>query len=187
MVKKLSVKEKKFCAEYVKSGKKEESAVNAGYSKKTAAQAASRLLKKVNIQAEIERLSKTVEDECVVEKSVLLQECLRIATTDIREAFQEDGSLKAPKDFSDDIAHSISSIEVDELYEGVGKDREQIGYTKKIKFWDKKGALELLMKYKKMLSDIVELHDPDGLAERMRKADERLAGKNKKEGKKKTS
>jgi hypothetical protein len=70
-----------------------------------------------------------------------------LSFTDPRKFFSADGAIKNIHDLSDDEAASLSSIEIDELFEGFGRDKEQVGVTKKIKFWDKKGALELLGKY----------------------------------------
>lgn len=73
-----------------------------------------------------------------------------IASTDIRQIFSADGSISSPSDWPEGIALAISSIEVNELYDGFGRDKKQIGFTKKVKFWDKTKALELLGKDKSM-------------------------------------
>ena len=39
---------------------------------------------------------------------------------------------------------------------GTGRDREKVGVTRKVKFWDKPRALELLGKYLKMFTDKFE-------------------------------
>ena len=60
----------------------------------------------------------------------------------------------------DDVAATISSIEVFEQFEGTGKDRVFIGYTKKVKFVDKRGSLELLMRHASLLNDKMKVqHD----------------------------
>jgi phage terminase small subunit len=51
------------------------------------------------------------------------------------------------KDIPVDIRKAISSIEIVEEYDGTGKNRKLIGYTKKIRFWDKNRALENLGKH----------------------------------------
>lgn len=80
------------------------------------------------------------------EKERCLQELRAIATVDIRQAYNEDGTLKPMREMPPEIAACISSVESDELFEGVGQEREMIGYTKKVKFWDKAKAIELFMK-----------------------------------------
>ena len=79
-------------------------------------------------------------------KRRIINEIKRISLVDMREIYNEDGSLKEVKDWPEDLARSLASVEVDDLYEGVGKDRKKVGYTKKIKLIDKLKALELLGK-----------------------------------------
>lgn len=80
------------------------------------------------------------------ERERCLQELRAIATIDIRKAYNEDGTLKNVRDMSPELAAALSSIETDELFEGTGEERTMIGYTKKVKFWDKAKAIELFMK-----------------------------------------
>lgn len=76
----------------------------------------------------------------------VLNELRKLSATDIRKYFNEDGSLKPVTEFPDDEVGAVQSIEVDELFEGTGRERTQIGWTKKIKFWDKLKAIELIGK-----------------------------------------
>lgn len=80
------------------------------------------------------------------ERERCLQELRSIATVDIRQAYNEDGTLKRITEMPADVAAALSNVECDELFEGVGAERELIGYTRKVKFWDKAKAIELFMK-----------------------------------------
>jgi len=75
-----------------------------------------------------------------------LQELRAIATVDIRQAYKANGELKNVRDLPAELAAALSSVETDELFEGTGESREQIGITRKVKFWDKAKAIELFMK-----------------------------------------
>ena len=86
----------------------------------------------------------------------VLLELKRISTLDIRGAYNDDGTLKNIKDLSPEMAACLSSCEVDEIFEGEGKNRIWTGYTKKIRFWNKNQALELLGKN---LAMFIERHD----------------------------
>ncbi|WP_270333092.1 terminase small subunit [Ligilactobacillus acidipiscis] len=55
MARKLTVKQQKFVDEYIESGNATESAINAGYSKKTAGQVGSENLKKLEIKNAIDK------------------------------------------------------------------------------------------------------------------------------------
>lgn len=76
-----------------------------------------------------------------------------LAESDLRQLFNEDGSMKPIKDWPDNAAQFVSSVEVDELFAGTGKDRELIGHTKKVKLWDKMKALESLAKHMNFVVD----------------------------------
>jgi sulfur relay (sulfurtransferase) DsrC/TusE family protein len=56
---------------------------------------------------------------------------------------REDGSLKAPHEWDDDMAACVASIEVREVVEN-GK---VTAYVKKIKFWSKLEAMNMAMRY----------------------------------------
>jgi phage terminase small subunit len=144
---KLEPKQQAFCREYVIDFNGADAARRAGYSKKTAKEQATRLLTKVHIQTEIQQLVEKALKRNDITIDRVLKEIARLSFTDPRKFFSADGAIKNIHDLSDDEAASLSSIEIDELFEGFGRDKEQVGVTKKIKFWDKKGALELLGKY----------------------------------------
>lgn len=79
-------------------------------------------------------------------KELLLRELRSIATSDLREAFDDNGKLKHPSQWPDSIARAVAGLEVFEEFAGAGKDREYIGDTKKLKLWDKTKSLELIGK-----------------------------------------
>lgn len=76
----------------------------------------------------------------------ILKELHALATVDISKAYNEDGTLKHPKEMPPELRSAVASIEVFEEFEGVGKDRALVGHTKKVKFWDKPKAIELIGK-----------------------------------------
>jgi hypothetical protein len=84
----------------------------------------------------------------------ILKELRKIGLVDIREIYDESGCIKDPRLWSDELAHTVQSLEVFEEFEGRGADRKQIGYTKKVKFWDKTKSLELLGKNLKIFADV---------------------------------
>lgn len=92
-----------------------------------------------------------------VDAQTILTELLRIATSDIRKIFDDKGALLPFSQWHEDIARSVASVQVDELFEGSGQEREMIGLTKKIKLWDKNQALDKLAKHLGLLVDKVEV------------------------------
>jgi phage terminase small subunit len=136
----------RFCKEYLIDLNGTQAAIRSGYSSRTADVQASQLLGNLNVQAEINRLRKKREDRLEASADFVVRELMRLAKFDIREAFNPDGSLKEIKDMSEDVGKCISGIDVEDLWapkeEGHGKER--IGYTKKIRTYNKIGALDLL-------------------------------------------
>jgi phage terminase small subunit len=142
---------KVFIREYLRDPNGPKAAIAAGYSAKTAASQASRLLKSVKVRREIdkadaERLAK-VQAETGITLERTLREIARIAYFDPRKLFDKDGRPLAITDLDDDTAAAIAGLEVLEEYQGSGQDRELIGHVKKWKLSDKKGGLDMLMKH----------------------------------------
>ena len=91
----------------------------------------------------------------------VLKELNHIGTVDLSGAYDGHGKLKDIQDIPEDIRRCIAGVETDEIWDGVGKDRECIGHTKKIKLFDKIKALELIGKKFAMFVDRtrVDIHD----------------------------
>lgn len=87
----------------------------------------------------------------------LLQELRRLAFLDIRKAFNADGTLKPITEWNEELGSAVQAIEVDELFEGFGQDREWKGFTKKIKLWDKNKSIEMLCKTMQMFAERIEV------------------------------
>ena len=83
----------------------------------------------------------------------ILEELKRIGLVDIRRAYNAEGGLLSIQDIPTEVAACIVAIESEELYEGAGKEREQVGWTKRVKFSDKLRALELLGKNLQLFVD----------------------------------
>jgi len=137
-----------FVEAYVTNGgNATQAAITAGFSEKTAYSAGGRLLKDVEIAAEIVRRRAEViaaaEKITGITMERTLREVGRLAYSDVRKLLNEDGSLKAIHELDDDTAAAVASVEFDEIRsEGV-----VIGLTRKVKVFDKNSALEKAMKH----------------------------------------
>lgn len=155
--KKLSAKQKAFCEEYIIDLNGTQAAIRAGYSEKTANQQAARLLANVNIQAYIQELLQKRSNRLEITADNVLKEIAKLAFSDIREVFTEQGGLINPNQLGDNIAAAVQSIDV---VENVVKDEDgnaQVEYTKKIKLSDKRASLELLAKHLGLLTEKVSI------------------------------
>ena len=86
-------------------------------------------------------------------KDRIIEQLIGMVTADLTKAFAQDGTLLPIDQIPANVRHWIAGIEIEEVFAGKGEERRQIGYTKKIKFWDKVRSTELLMKNLKMLVD----------------------------------
>ena len=94
MDKKLTPKQKAFCDYYIETGNATESAIRAGYSKKTAAVIGTENLIKPNIKQYIdERLSK-IEDERIAKGEEVLQYLTKVMRGEEKDQFGLDASLQ---------------------------------------------------------------------------------------------
>lgn len=102
------------------------------------------------------RLAKAMTDrtEWIIES--VLHEVREIALADIRLCYAPDGSLKSPHEWPDAIAKAVSSVEIDEIFDGYGEDRQLVGHSKKLKLWDKLKAIELVGKNVRIFTERVE-------------------------------
>lgn len=73
MKNKLTLKQKKFADEYIISGNATQSAIKAGYSKKTAGVIAVENLEKPNIKAYIDKRLKELDDKAIAKQEEVLQ------------------------------------------------------------------------------------------------------------------
>jgi phage terminase small subunit len=162
--KELTPQQEQFCQEYLKDLNAKQAAIRAGYSEKTAPEQASRLLTNVNVQNRIQLGMNKRTKRTEIEADRIIRELARIGFSDTREIFNDDGNVKPVSQWPAHIARCIQSVEVLEEYQGSGVDRQFIGYTKKIKLWDKVKALELLGKHKVLFAD-KRIHDVTGTLE----------------------
>lgn len=120
-----------------------QAAIAAGYSPHTAHVQGAQLLKRLNIQRRFE-----VQESDIVERSGLtlestLEQLRRMVEFDPRVLYDDDGTLLPIHDLPDDAATVLSGIESDEIkINGVS-----IGSTKKVKYPEKKGAVDMALRY----------------------------------------
>jgi phage terminase small subunit len=147
----LNARQKAFCRHYASKPDAGEAYRLAGYESdgKTASDSASRLLAEPGVKAEVSRLQAAIAERAEVQAARVIREVARLALSDVRGILNEDGSLKPVSEWDDEAAACVASIETDEIWgtEGRGPDRTrvQVGVTRKIRFWDKAKALDLLM------------------------------------------
>lgn len=159
---KLTPKQRLFIREYLIDLNATQAAIRAGYSKKTAYSIGQQNLKKVEIAAAIEQAFIERCKRTDITANRVLQEIARISFLDIRKMYNADGSFKPIHELDDDTAAAVSGIEVEQVWEGRGEDREQVGTIHKVKLSDKRGALEMLARHVKVCNNSLAITDADG-------------------------
>ena len=154
----------RFAEEYLIDLNGKEAAIRAGYSPRSAKQAASELLKEPKVAAMISAAQKAQLKRTRMSADDVLVGLAEIASIDIAALYDEKNVLLPLKDIPAHVRRAIAGIEVEELFEGRGKDREHIGSNRKLKLSDKVRALEILAKHHKLLTERVVVSDPDGNA-----------------------
>ena len=161
MSKKLTENQKLFIDEYLKD-RNATRAYKAAYpnvKKDTSAWVnASKLLSNTKVQEIIDARLQKIHDRANIQAEDIRRELAKIGFLDIRKIFDEDGRIKQPEEWDEDIAAAISSVEVVTRNAGGG----QVEYVHKIKTWDKKGSLELLGKELKMFTEKLDHSSSDG-------------------------
>jgi phage terminase small subunit len=159
----LPPKEKKFVAEYLIDHKGGPAAIRAGYSKRSADQIASRLLRKDKVAEAVAAGEKRLGDKLEIDAERIRKEIAFIAFVDLREAYTEEGKLKILKDMPEHITRALQAVDTEELFEFSSGSRSRIGNTIKVRFNDKLRALELLAKMLGyMKPEKLALTDKDG-------------------------
>lgn len=152
----LTPKQEAFCLEYIKDLNATQAAIRAGYSEKTATAIAAENLTKPNVAARVEELMKERSKRTEITADLILGELLKLATVDLGKAFDASGTILPINEMPEEVRKAISGIEVNELF-GRGDDSDQvIGFTKKVRFWDKPKSLELLGKHLKLFKEQIE-------------------------------
>lgn len=147
MADELAGKREIFCREYIKDLNGTQAAIRAGYSKKTAHSIANEILMKPEVQEYINVLKAERAMETKIDAAYVLQKLHAISEMDVLDILENDGTFKPIREWPKIWRQYLSGIEVAELFEGRGDDREIIGVLKKVKWPDKIKNLELLGKH----------------------------------------
>jgi phage terminase small subunit len=162
-----------FVREYVIDRNGTRAAIAAGFSAKSARNKASQLLDEEWVQEQISKKMKRLLEKADITAERVMIELARVAFSDVRGVFDENGALKPIHTLDDDVAATISGIEI----ETRGQNGEEGGTrTHKIKRADKVAALGMLARHFKIVGgeDGEALGKALELADRLEKARARL-------------
>ena len=162
---KLTAKQIRFVDEYLVDFNATQAAIRAGYSPKTAATAAARLLRNVNIQAEIARRQKDLQKRTEVSQDRVVKELARIAFANIADYIHVETQTRTKDDGTEITYQTVMFNETQELS---ADQRAALAVVKQsvngfeLKLHDKIKALELLGRHIGMFNDKLSLSGTDG-------------------------
>jgi phage terminase small subunit len=142
--KQLTAKQQRFVDEYLVDINATQAAIRAGYSPRTADSMASQLLAHPAVGPAVRAALEARSQRTKITQDEVIERLAMIARMDPRKLYRPDGTFKAVHELDDETALAVASVEF----------TEQGG--KKVRFWDKKGALELLGKHLGMFVERVE-------------------------------
>lgn len=141
---KLEPRQQKFVQQYLTEPNATKAAVKAGYSPKSATEIGSENLRKPRIKEAIDAERDRTARKFNLSRERVLAEYAKIGFFDMRQAYHESGALKMPHELDEDTAAAIAGFETVELSAG-GKDAPPL-LTRKIKWADKRAALDSIMR-----------------------------------------
>lgn len=136
----------------------------AGYKARGAAAyaAAARLLANPKVQAYLSKRKAELVAVTQVDQEAVLKRLACMALGDIRSLFGADGNLKPMNELTLEEACLLQGVEIFEEFEGRGEDREQVGFTKKIKFVSRLDAVKALGQHFGLFAKKIEHSGPGG-------------------------
>ena len=173
---KLSDKQQRFCEEYLIDLNATQAAIRAGYSENSAHAQGPRLLANDSVAQEIDRLKAERSEKTEINAQWVLQRLAAEATADIADLYDEHMHLKPVHEWPVIWRMGlVAGVEVEELFEGYGQDRQHIGQLKKVKLSDRVRRLELIGKHIAVsaFAENVNVKGLDGLADRLSRAKEK--------------
>lgn len=163
-----------FCQAYVFTtyGNGAKAARTAGYSENqdVSATEGNRLLRIAEIDKRIKHLQQQRWASLRLTDEELLFRVNALVRTDPKRLFREDGSVRPPSEWDDEVGPMIAGFEVDEIDGPNGP----IGVVKKLKLRDNHAAIRTVMQVRKMLGAEGSVEVNVTLADRMERAKKRL-------------
>lgn len=153
---KLTPKQKRFVAEYLIDLNATAAYKRAGYAGKgnSAEVAACVLLSNVKVAKAVQDAIKLRSERTEITQDRVLQEYAKLAFLDPRRFYNENGGLIPVPQLPADVAAALAGMEVVVERDGVDEDgNNKYADVSKIKFIDKKGALDSVARHLGMFND----------------------------------
>ena len=145
----LTAKQQRFVAEYLIDLNQTQAAIRAGYSEKTAAEQASRLLTNVKVSEAVQAAMKARSERTQIDADWVLKRLARDATADLADLYTEHGTLKPvhewPIAWRTGLVAGIETVQERDGEDGEGKP--VYATVRKVKLLDRTKLVELIGKH----------------------------------------
>lgn len=139
----MTPKAERFVEEYLVDQNATQAAIRAGYAASSAENTGYKLLKRPDVADAIAAKRAKVSERTGLTVEYLDQKLKTLLDFDPRRLLNDDGSLKPASEWDDATAAAVAGLEIEELFDGYGKDREHIGTARKVKIADRIKPIEL--------------------------------------------
>lgn len=143
----MTPKQEAFVREYLIDLNATQAAIRAGYSAKTAEQQGARMLRNVKVAEAIAAAMQARSQRTEITADYVLNRLVEIDQMDVLDIMGENMALKPLSEWPLVWRRYLSGLDLAEMFEGGGEQREMVGILKKIKWPDKVRNLELLGKH----------------------------------------
>lgn len=153
---------KKFIAHYCVHFNGSAAIRFAGYETKWPAAYATELLTKPEVQDEIKKVRDELGElhfDLANRATAKLRSMMEADTTQI---FTAEGNVKDFDEWPEDCKLLLAGVEVEELWEGAGKDRRPVGNLRKVKLEAPKGIIDSILKATGKFIDRTQFIGKDG-------------------------
>lgn len=161
----LTPKQQRFADEYLIDLNATAAYKRAGYAGKgnAAESMASQLLRNIKVANYIAERQKILQEKTGITQERVLSEYAKLAFLDPRRFYNEQGQLIPVHELPADVAATLSGMEVTVSRSGTDEGgKPEYDDVKKIKFIDKKGALDSIARHLGMFVDKTELTGANG-------------------------
>jgi phage terminase small subunit len=150
----LKPSRQRFAAEYVKDCNATQAAIRAGYSANTAYSQGQRLLKVVEVMAEITKLQSKALNEAGLKATDVMRAIEHVVNGDVRRLFDEQGNLRPIHALTREQAALIGGFEIIKKNAEAGDGH--IDTVHKVKLKDTARYVEMGAKHFALLTEVVK-------------------------------
>lgn len=108
---------------------------------------ASAMLAKHNVSVRVAEIQQAISEAAIVEQVEVVRELAHMLRADPADAYDEEGRLKNIHDIPRDLRRCISAVKSRRIQSKANDEDRIEEYVIELKFWDKQGTIDKLMKH----------------------------------------